>query len=274
MASVLSGKSVVVTGAANGIGLSTARRFVQAGASVMMADIDEDKLAREVETLESEGFEGQAQFFHGDLREKLTRTNLVAATVDAFDNIHVLVNAAWMIASGDPLNPREDRFDDIMQQNVTANLRMSQIAAKRMIEYAEEETPSPSDRCILNISSIYAQRSLPDFMSFSVASAAVNQLTRCMATTLAKHGIRANCVALGGVFGDSLEVAMPEVDDLKDVIRDVTPLGQSDGYHDAAQTAVFLASSGSRFTTGQILTVDGGRDLIDPLDTAVEQTGD
>ena len=90
----LSGRAVIVTGAANGFGLATARRFAAAGASVMMADFDEDKLIRECETIAGEGHDGTVLSFHGDLREKLSMTNLMAATIDAFEGLHVLVNAA------------------------------------------------------------------------------------------------------------------------------------------------------------------------------------
>ena len=109
MGSEFAGRSVIVTGAARGIGLAIARRFVRAGASVMMADIDEARLEREVEALTAEGYDGRAQAFVGDLREKLAMTNLVAATLDAHDGIDVLVNASRVLVASDPLSPERRR---------------------------------------------------------------------------------------------------------------------------------------------------------------------
>ncbi len=273
MAYGLSGKSVVVTGAANGFGLATARQFVRAGASVVMADLQEDKLEQEVETLNSEGLEGQALGFNGDMREKLTMRNLMSFTLDAFDDLHVLVNGASLLVSGDPLDPAKDQFDETLQQNVVATLRMSQIAARLMIECATDES-EPSDRSILNVSSIFAQRSMPEFLAFSVSSAAIDQITRSLATALAPHRIRVNAVSIGGIVGRSLDSAMPEIEDLHDAMRQVTPLGQPNGYRETAQTALFLSSPASRFTTGQILAVDGGRMLLDPLTETIDQPDD
>ena len=144
MVNWLSGKAVIVTGAARGIGLAIARRFVRAGALVTMADIDEHLLEHEVEALAGEGDDGRALAFAGDLREKLSMTNLVAATIDAYDRIDVLVNAGRLLVASDPLDPEADRLEASLRQNVTANLRLSQIVARRMIELAEGEAPEPA----------------------------------------------------------------------------------------------------------------------------------
>ncbi|MCB1353176.1 MAG: SDR family oxidoreductase [Rhodobacteraceae bacterium] len=266
MANDLQGKSVIVTGAANGIGLAAARLFVKAGASVIMADHDEEKLDAEVDSVNGLGFDGSARAFCGDLREKLTMTNLMAETLDANDNLHVLVNAARLLVTGDPLDPAEDRIEEILEQNVVSTLRLSQVAAKRMVRFAKEEGADRADRAIINLSSILGQRSLPRFLAFAVGAAALDQVTRSLAVALSDFGIRVNAVAAGGIYGNSLGKSMPEIDDLPDAIREVVPLGRLGEFSEIGESILFLASPASRFTTGQILTVDGGRMLLDPLE--------
>ncbi|MDQ7081038.1 MAG: SDR family oxidoreductase [Paracoccaceae bacterium] len=264
----LVGKCAIVTGAANGVGLAIARHFVSQGAKVMFTDMDEDRLALEVEAIS--GDKGEARFFAGDLRERLTLNNLLSATLDEFDRVDILVNAARQVMQSDPLNPDDDAFETMLEQNVMTSLRLSQIIAKRMIKQARDEGQGEGTiGAIINLSAIAARRAHPALMSYSVASAALDQLTRSLAVALAEYRIRVNAVAIGSVMSASLRNTLKSHADLRNRLIDATPLGRIGEADEVAEAVQYLASESSSFVTGQILTVDGGRTLIDPVDLAV-----
>ncbi len=257
-------KTAVVTGAANGVGLSIARHFLKEGAKVMLADMDETRLSKEVNDID-EGSESAA-CFAGDLREKLTVANLLSATIDRFDRVDILVNASRQVVTGDPLNANDDGVQMLIEQNLMTSLRVSQIFAKRMIKQAEGgngETPAGS---IINLSSIAARRSQPKLLAYSVSSAALDQMTRALAVALAPHRIRVNAIAFGSVMSASLKDALDGNNGMRNEIISSTPLGRIARPTELAEVAQFLASDGSDFVTGQILTADGGRTLVDGAD--------
>ena len=118
----IAGKTAIVTGAANGIGLSIGRQFVEKGANVMFADMDEKRLIAELgEDLD----EGNVRYFAGDLRGKLTIANLLSATLDAFDDVDILVNGARQVMTSDPLDPEDDSVIELLNQNLLPALRLS-----------------------------------------------------------------------------------------------------------------------------------------------------
>ena len=211
-------------------------------------------------------YPGRARAFAGDLREKLAMTNLVAATLDANDGIDVLVNASRVLVASDPLSPEGDRLEATLAQNVTATLRLTQIVARRMIEIAGTEEPGPADRAIVNLSSIHATRTAPSLLAYSVSCAAIDQLTRTLALALAPHRIRVNALAVGGLPGRSLAEALPEHRGARPRRSPRSPPSAAPASpRDFAEAALFLASPGAAYVTGQVLAVDGGRALLDPL---------
>lgn len=261
----ISGKTAIVTGAANGIGLAIARHFRDQGARVMLADMDEDRLRDECGRADETEDTG-LRYFAGDLREKLTLANLLSATLDAFDRVDILVNACRQVAVADSLDPEDGTVEAMLEQNALTALRLSRLVARRMIRQAEEEgRREGSAGTIINLSSITAQRLRPELMAFSVASAAVEQITRGLAVALAPHRIRVNAIAFGSVMSASLRDALRENDAFREEIIEKTPLGRIASAAEVAETAQFLASEGSGFMTGQILTIDGGRSLVDPV---------
>ena len=266
MSFAISGKSAIVTGAANGVGLAIARHFVERGANVMFADSDEERLTKELGVVEDE--KGTARSFAGDLRERLTVANLISATLDAFDRVDILVNAARVMAPSDPLSAEDDSMLDLLNANLLTSHRMTQACARRMVAQQEDGSKGPAGS-IINISSIAARRTMPELLAYSVSSAALDQLTRSMAVALAPHRIRVNAIALGSVMSASLQGALKQHEEFREQIIEGTPLARIASAAELAEVAQFLASDGSGFMTGQILTVDGGRTLVDATEAPV-----
>ncbi|MGY6697546.1 MAG: SDR family NAD(P)-dependent oxidoreductase [Roseinatronobacter sp.] len=260
----IAGKTAIVTGAANGVGLAIARHFVDQGANVVLTDRDETRLKAEISSLS--GATDHAIFFAGDLREKLTLANLLSATVDAYDRIDILVNATRQCITSDPLDEQSDAVQDALEQNLIASFKLSQLVAKRMIAQAEgNDIQKHAIGSIVNLSSIAARRTQSELMAYSIASAALDQMTRSMAVAFAKHRIRINGVALGSVMSANLKSQMHAHDDYRALILRQTPMGRIGAASEAAEAVQFLASDAAAFMTGQIITIDGGRTLLDPV---------
>ncbi|NOD78927.1 MULTISPECIES: SDR family NAD(P)-dependent oxidoreductase [unclassified Ruegeria] len=257
----IAGKTAIVTGGANGIGLAIGRHFADAGANVMFADMDEKRL---VDELGEQAEDGNIRYFAGDLREKLTIANLLSATLDAFDQVDILINGARQVIPSDPLDPDDDSVRTLLNQNLMPALRLSQLVAKRMIKQADGDEENLAGS-IINLSSIAARRTHPDLMAYSVSTAALDQMTRSLAVALAPNRIRVNSIALGSVMSASLQSTLKENRDFRDDIEKHTPLARIASATELTETAQFLASDAAGFITGQILTIDGGRTLLDPV---------
>lgn len=259
----ISGKTAIVTGAAHGIGLAIARHFAAKGANVMLADMDEDALIAELGP-ESEAETGNMRYFGGDLREHLTQANLLSATIDAFDRVDILVNGSRQMMVTDPFDEKDRSLSTLLDQNLRCGYKLSLLVAKRMkAQAAKLEEEQVSVGSIINLSSIAATRTHTDLLAYSVSTAALDQMTRSLAVTMAPDRIRVNAVAFGSVMSESLRNAMSEDDDVRDEITDGTPLGRIASPMELADAAQFLASDAANFITGHILTVDGGRSLVD-----------
>ena len=257
----ISGKTAIVTGAANGIGLAIARHFADNGANVMCADMDEAKLIDELGEVTDEG---NIRYFAGDLRQRLTIANLISATIDAFDQVDILVNASRQVVETNALDPEDKSVELLLEQNLMTAMRLSQQVAKRMMKQSKDSDEGPAG-AIVNLSSISAHATRPELLAFSIASAGLEQMTRGMSLVLAPHRIRVNAVAFGSVMSASLQSRLDDNPEWREEIEQQTPMQRIASPTELVDAVQFLASDGSGFVTGEVLTVDGGRSLLDPV---------
>ena len=261
MSFAIRGKTAIVTGAANGIGLSIARHLADKGANVMCADVDERKLSDELGDMPEDS---NIRIFAGDLRQRLTIANLVSATIDAFDQVDVLVNASRQMMTTDALDPEDTSVEALLDQNLMTALKLTQYVAKRMIKQAEGQEEGQAGS-IINLSSIAASGTKPELMGYSIAASAVQQMTRSMALVLAPHRIRVNAISFGSVMSGSLQSSVADNREWRDEIRDHTPLHRIASPNELCHAVQFLAAESAGFITGEVMVVDGGRSLLDSV---------
>lgn len=235
-------RHALVTGAASGIGLETARQLLQAGCTVHLADRDAQAVERAAASLAATA-PGQAQAHVLDITDKGQAQSLIERLPD----LSVLVNNAGIFDVKDFFALTEHDFERMYGVNTIPMFTLARLAAPRMGRGGR----------IVNLAS-RAMLGARHYAHYVASKAAVAGLTRAMALELAPMGITVNAVAPGVIETDMLK---GRSDTNLDALRTLQPLGRLGSPGDIARTVVFLAAPQADFITGQIILVDGGRSL-------------
>jgi 3alpha(or 20beta)-hydroxysteroid dehydrogenase len=242
MAGALSGRVLVLTGAAGGQGRVAARLFAEAGAALVLTD--RDKGGEEV----ARAIGANAIFLPHDIRYRADWNEVITAAVKEFGGIDVLINNAAIAGRDDVGSLTPERLHGYLDVNVIGALNGMQ--AVRPVMRAR------GGGAIVNICSISALRSTPGLAGYGISKWALRGLSRYAATELSSDKIRVNLVLPGAV-----NVAMIK-DDVasagKASFAEQVPLGRPASPEEIARTALFLASDAASYVTGAELVVDGG----------------
>ncbi len=232
----MQGKSVMITGAAAGIGLATARRFQQEGAQLILVDLATANLKDEF---------SNATLIDADVASDQG----VKSCADAMTQkgIHVLINNAGITRDAQILKMTREQWDQVLAVNLTAIFELSKAAALIMKEQ--------NDGVILSASSVVAHYGNFGQANYAATKAAVIAFTQTLAKELGRFNVRVNAVA-PGFIETSMVSAIPEK--VLDVLRDKPALKRMGQPEEIAAAYAFLASDDARYITGTTLNVDGG----------------
>ncbi|MBD2843692.1 SDR family oxidoreductase [Paenibacillus sp. IB182496] len=249
----MAGKRVLVTGAAQGIGLGIARRFLAEGARVVLLDRDEAGLAEALRSLqllrEDSAADANALTEVCDLGDPAALEAAAERAMTRLGGLDVLVNNAGIAYREAFLDIPLAQWEAVFDVNVRAAFRLGQLAARRMIADGH-------GGAIVNMSSKNGLSGSGELAAYNASKAALILLGESMAVELAPHGIRVNAVAPG--FVDTpLDRRLREQQGLPPVSAR-TPMGRAATIDEVAAACLYLASDEASFVTGATLRVDGG----------------
>ena len=248
----LSGKVAIVTGGASGIGRMTALTLAKAGAEVTIADVNEDG-AQDV-AQEIQDFDGGALPVKTDVSQWEDVTRMVAATMDAFGKVNILVNDAAITKRGSSiLELEEEDWDRIL----AVNLKGPMLCCRAVLPHMRKQRSGS----IVNISSGSGFRPAGLNLPYGCSKAAVAHLSRSLAVQFAPENIRVNTVAPGLVDTPMTRKNWPTDEDMARTATSSNiqnPMGVVLEPKDLANAIMFLCSDASRYITGQTLHVNAG----------------
>lgn len=248
-------RSAIVTGSSRGIGRAIAARLVADGFAVVVnyhaSVAAADEVVREITTAG-----GSAIAVQADVGRAADREKLIAAAVQHFGRLDVLVNNAGITSQGrkDLLEATEDSWDQVFDTNLKGPFFLAQLAARQMLR----QQPAVADRGgrIINISSISAYAATTNRADYCIAKAGLEMLTWLFADRLAEHNIRVYDICPGVIASDMTAPVQEKYDRL--IADGLSPMRRWGTPADVAAAVSLVVGDGLAFTTGQRIHVDGG----------------
>lgn len=245
--SLLEGKTAVITGAAQGLGLSMAQRFVEEGANVVIADLDE---ARSIEAAAGLGVGERAVGVACDVVSSEAVAGVVDLATSRFGSLDVMVNNAGITRDATMRKMTEEQFDQV----ITVHLK----GCWNGIRAASAVMRDQGSGSIVNLSSLSGKVGVIGQTNYSAAKAGIVGMTKAAAREVARYGVRINVIQ-PGLINSAMTAAIPR-DVWAEKTKDI-PLGRPGEPEEVANVALFLASDLASYLTGNIIEVAGGRHM-------------
>lgn len=246
MFSALKGQTALVTGGSRGIGRSIALALAEHGVKVAVNYSGSEAAAQEtVARIAELGSEGIA--LKGNVGSSEQAENLVKEVINTWGRIDILVNNAGITRDNLIMRMKEEEFDQVIETNLKGVFNCLKAVTRPMMKQRYGR--------IINISSVVGVTGNPGQVNYTAAKAGVIGMTKSAARELASRGITVNCIAPGFIDTDMTRELSDEI--RSELVKGI-PLAQLGRPEDIANTAVFLASQGAAYMTGQTLHVDGG----------------
>ena len=246
-----SGKVIVITGGAQGIGRATAVRFLSEGAKVVIADVNAERLAA---TAREIGSPANVLGVLTDVARKDQVDALIGKAVACFGRIDVMVNNAGIAPVMAFLDVTEAVYDRVLEVNLKGAFLGTQAAARAMIAQGQGGV-------IINMSSINSGLANPDVATYAISKGGMNQVTSTAAVAFASHGIRVCGVGPGTIATEIIKGAFTERAGMHAILAR-TPLGRLGQPEEIAGVVAFLASDDASYITGETIYPDGGRRIL------------
>lgn len=241
----LTGKTALITGGAEGIGLGTARVFINLGAKVVITGRTLETLQEAQKSLGSNCF-----VIQNDITDKSSHMDLLAYTESQAGGLDVLVHNAGMHLKKPSLEVTDDEFQSVMDTNLNSVFALTRAALKSMIQRQKGS--------VIFISSMAALYGLGKIIAYTSSKTALLGMARALASEYSHTGVRFNAIAPGFIESKMLEGAMENDPERKSKVLMRTPAGRFGKPEEIGMAAAFLASDASEFITGVCLPVDGG----------------
>ena len=261
----LDGQAAIVTGGAQGIGGSCARRLAEEGAKVLIADIDAASSEANVEAIRRQG--GTAESIRADLGRHDDIKAMIDRAAQLWGRLDILVNNAYSPAHGSGEGSALEVTEEAWDVGMALLVKSIFLAAK----YAVPEMRKTGAGSILNISSVHGLLTAPGKLVYEAGKSALIGVTRQMATDFGPMGIRVNAICPGHIVTERLRADWDENPSGERFFEDQYPLRKLGKPEDIANAVVFLSSDEAAFITGHALVVDGGLTIQLQEDFGVRQ---